>query len=156
MQPKSTNITLTTSACSRYNMWLINFCCSQSRHLRRWQLWSNADNVSRSRCRWLDTAAADCDRSHPRFNHKHIMWMNRKKQVCLCSATYVWWQHGTARAACCSNQWTSPTHSYPSSKPATWCCSGQMEQRYRWTDRQTDGHHTISKTLLHILRGQCQ
>ena len=52
--------------------------------------------------------------------------------------------HSSAACRCCSNQSISPTRRAHSSEPAA-----------LW-DRQTDGHRTVSLTLLRIRRRQCR
>jgi len=70
------------------------------------------------------------------------------------SASYVSGERGTARICCCGpvllrrrpcgNRSIFPIRRTHSSKPAVRCCSGRMGQ----TDRQTDGHRTVTQTLL--------
>jgi len=91
----------------------------------------------------------------------------------LCSAFYLHWQCGTAKLSvqvesltltcnicsplllstgCAAIDWY-----HHSNKPATvglllWEQAGTDRQ----TDRQMDGHRTVTHTFLHILCGQCQ
>ena len=88
------------------------------------------------------------------------------KETSLCSASYVSCRHDSARMCCCraqfaaerraaaplllsagacSNRSICPAHRVLSSKPAArQCCGRSMGQ----TDGRTDGHSTVSQTLL--------